>query len=117
VGCYSLNVNGSEAEALCAGTVDFFRDPADTIDDWYIIPFEALGRKEFDDSFHAEKQAAEVWEVSGGVGVVAGGGDWDCRCGAEGEGLGGEGKPGFLAGLGMRKFFLREIVYCIEVLR
>jgi hypothetical protein len=43
--CYSLNVMGPKRKPYAPGTVDFFAILLIPIDDWYIIPFEALGRK------------------------------------------------------------------------
>ena len=43
--CYSLNVMGPKRKPYAPGTVDFFAILLIPIDDWYIIPFEAMGRK------------------------------------------------------------------------
>jgi hypothetical protein len=43
-GGYSLNVMGPQREKYLPGTVDFFAILLVPIDDWYIIPFEVLGR-------------------------------------------------------------------------
>ena len=89
--CYSLNVMGPKRKPYAPGTVDFFAILLIPIDDWYIIPFEVMGRKNLQSALHAEEQAAEVWEISGGVGVVAGsGGD----SGWLGEGIGSCGGGG-----------------------
>jgi len=105
--CYSLNVMGPKRKPYAPGTVDFFAILLIPIDDWYIIPFEALGRKNSTIHFTPKSKRQKYGKFQEAWGCC-GGGDWDLRCGAEGEGLGGEGKPGFLAGLGMRKFFCEE---------
>ncbi len=43
--CYSLNVMGPQRRKYQPGTVDFFAILLIPIDDWYIIPFEVMGRK------------------------------------------------------------------------
>jgi PD-(D/E)XK endonuclease len=43
-GEYSLNVLGPKRKKYEPGTVDFFAILLIPIDDWYILPFEALGR-------------------------------------------------------------------------
>jgi hypothetical protein len=43
--CYSLNVMGPQRKKYQPGTVDFFAILLIPIDDWYIIPFEVMGRK------------------------------------------------------------------------
>jgi PD-(D/E)XK endonuclease len=43
--CYSLNVMGPQRKKYQPGTVDFFAVLLIPIDDWYIIPFEVMGRK------------------------------------------------------------------------
>jgi hypothetical protein len=42
---YSLNVMGPQRKKYQPGTVDFFAILLIPIDDWYIIPFEVIGRK------------------------------------------------------------------------
>lgn len=42
---YSLNVMGPQRKKYVPGTVDFFAILLIPIDDWYIIPFEVMGRK------------------------------------------------------------------------
>jgi hypothetical protein len=42
--CYSLNVMGPRRQRYEPGTVDFFAILLIPIDDWYIIPFEVMGR-------------------------------------------------------------------------
>jgi hypothetical protein len=42
--CYSLNVMGPQREKYAPGTVEFFAVLLIPRDDWYIIPFEAMGR-------------------------------------------------------------------------
>jgi hypothetical protein len=42
---YSLNVMGPKRKKYVPGTVDFFAILLIPIDDWYIIPFEVMGRK------------------------------------------------------------------------
>src|SRR5208282_2117433 len=43
--CYSLNVMGPKRKKYDPGTVDFFAILLIPIDEWYIIPFEVMGRK------------------------------------------------------------------------
>src|SRR5271165_1522867 len=43
-GGFSLNVNGPQRKKYEPGTVDFFAILLIPIDDWYIIPFEVMGR-------------------------------------------------------------------------
>jgi len=43
--CYSLNVMGPQRKKYRPGTVDFFAILLIPIDDWYIIPFDVIGRK------------------------------------------------------------------------
>ncbi len=43
-GGYSLNVMGPQREKYLPGTVEFFAILLIPIDDWYIIPFEVMGR-------------------------------------------------------------------------
>jgi hypothetical protein len=43
--CYSLNVMGPQRKKYQPGTIDFFAVLLIPIDDWYIIPFEVMGRK------------------------------------------------------------------------
>jgi hypothetical protein len=43
--CYSINVMGPQRRKYQPGTVDFFAILLIPIDDWYIIPFEVMGRK------------------------------------------------------------------------
>jgi PD-(D/E)XK endonuclease len=42
--CYSLNVMGPKRKKYDPGTVDFFAVLLIPIDDWYILPFEVMGR-------------------------------------------------------------------------
>ncbi len=42
--CYSLNVMGPKRKKYEPGTVDFFAILLIPVDDWYIIPFEVMGR-------------------------------------------------------------------------
>jgi PD-(D/E)XK endonuclease len=42
--CYSLNVMGPRRSKYVPGTVDFFAILLIPRDDWYIIPFEVMGR-------------------------------------------------------------------------
>src|SRR5258708_20405606 len=42
--CYSLNVMGPKRKKYEPGTVDFFAILVIAVDDWYIIPFEVMGR-------------------------------------------------------------------------
>ena len=46
-GGYSLNVNGPQRKKYAPGTVDFFAILLIPIDEWYIIPFDVLGRTNF----------------------------------------------------------------------
>jgi PD-(D/E)XK endonuclease len=41
--CYSLNVTGPQRQKYAPGTVDFLAILLIPIDEWYIIPFEAIG--------------------------------------------------------------------------
>src|SRR6266851_4807010 len=43
-GVYSLNVMGPQRKKYSPGTVDFFAILLIPVDDWYIIPFEVMGR-------------------------------------------------------------------------
>src|ERR1700733_7103175 len=43
-GEYSLNVMGPQRQKYAPGTVDFFAVLLIPIDDWYILPFEVMGR-------------------------------------------------------------------------
>jgi PD-(D/E)XK endonuclease len=43
--CYSLNVMGPGRKKYDPGTVDFFAILLIPVDEWYIIPFEVMGRK------------------------------------------------------------------------
>ncbi len=43
--CYSLNVMGPQRKKYVPGTVDFFAVLLIPVDEWYIIPFEVMGRK------------------------------------------------------------------------
>jgi hypothetical protein len=43
-GKYSLNVMGPRRQKYVPGTVDYFAVLLVPIDDWYIIPFEVMGR-------------------------------------------------------------------------
>jgi len=45
--CYSLNVNGPQRKKYEPGTVDFFAILLIPVDEWYIIPFEVMGRTNF----------------------------------------------------------------------
>jgi hypothetical protein len=42
---YSLNVMGPQRKKYKAGTVDFFAVYLIPVDEWYIIPYEAVGKK------------------------------------------------------------------------
>ena len=42
--CYSLNVMGPQRKKYAPGTVDFFAILLIPVDEWYIIPFEVMGR-------------------------------------------------------------------------
>ncbi|MGA8762054.1 MAG: group I intron-associated PD-(D/E)XK endonuclease, partial [Candidatus Sulfotelmatobacter sp.] len=44
-GQYSLNVMGPKRKKYEPGRIDFFAVLLIPIDDWYIIPFEVMGRK------------------------------------------------------------------------
>jgi hypothetical protein len=67
--CYSLNVMGPQRKPYAPGTVDFFAILLIPIDDWYIIPFEALGRENCTIHFtpKSERQKygkyQEAWEL------------------------------------------------------
>jgi hypothetical protein len=42
--CYSLNVMGPQRKKYEPGTVDFFAILLIPVDEWYILPFEVMGR-------------------------------------------------------------------------
>jgi hypothetical protein len=42
--CYSLNVMGPQRKKYDPGTVDFFAILLIPVDEWYILPFEVMGR-------------------------------------------------------------------------
>jgi hypothetical protein len=73
-GEYSLNIMGPKRKKYAPGTVDFFAILLIPIDDWYIIPFEVMGRK--NSSIHftpgSKRQKCglyqEAWELLLGVG-------------------------------------------------
>jgi hypothetical protein len=65
-GEYSLNVMGPRRKKYAPGTVDFFAVLLIPIDDWYIIPFEVMGRK--NSSLHftpgsKRQKYGEYWEA------------------------------------------------------
>lgn len=55
-GSYSLNVNGPQRKKYEPGSVDFFAILLIPIDEWYIIPFEVMGRTNF--SIHFTPKSA-----------------------------------------------------------
>ena len=57
---------------MLPGTVDFFAILLIPIDDWYIIPFEVMGRKNSSLHFTPRSKRQKYGEYQGGVGVVAG---------------------------------------------
>lgn len=82
---YSLNVMGPGRKQYRRGTVDFFAVYLIPVDQWYIIPYEALGKKctmHFTPGGKRQKYARylEAWELLRGVGCLG--------CGErEGKGL------------------------------
>jgi len=68
-GEYSLNVMGPRRQKYEPGTVDFFAILLIPVDDWYIIPFEVMGRKNssihFTPKGKRQKYGAyrEAWEL------------------------------------------------------
>jgi len=80
-GEYSLNVMGPKRQKYEPGTVDFFAILLIPIDDWYIIPFEVMGRK--NSSLHFTPTSTrqkygkyrEAWELLRGVGRASGVGE------------------------------------------
>jgi hypothetical protein len=42
--CYSLNVMGPQRKKYAPGSVDFFAILLIPVDEWYVIPFEVMGR-------------------------------------------------------------------------
>ncbi len=89
--CYSLNVMGPKRKPYPPGTVDFFAILLIPIDDWYIIPFEVIGRKHCSIHFTPKSKRQkygryrEAWELlQGPVEIQA---CWD-------EGAGGRGAAG-----------------------
>jgi hypothetical protein len=65
-GEYSLNVMGPQRKKYAPGTVDFFAVLLIPIDDWYVIPFEVMGRT--NSSLHftpkgRRQKYGEYWEA------------------------------------------------------
>jgi len=65
-GEYSLNVMGPQRKKYAPGTVDFFAVLLIPIDDWYILPFEVVGRT--NSSLHftpksKRQKYREYWEA------------------------------------------------------
>jgi hypothetical protein len=99
--CYSLNVMGPKRKPYAPGTVDFFAILLIPIDDWYIIPFEAMGRKNSTIHFTPKSKRQkygrfqEAWELLRGVEIGLRGGaagnvrTWERR-GDQGSSLGSE---------------------------
>jgi hypothetical protein len=83
---YSLNVMGPKRKKYVPGTVDFFAVLLIPIDDWYIIPFEVMGRKNLSLHFTPKSKRQkygkyqEAWELlRGPVEIQAG---WEKGSGA-----------------------------------
>jgi len=98
---YSLNVMGPKRKKYVPGTVDFFAVLLIPIDDWYIIPFEVMGRKNLSLHFTPKSKRQkygkyqEAWELlRGPVEIQAG---WEKGSGA----VAAEAEARFLAALGM----------------
>lgn len=71
---YSLNVMGPQRKPYMAGTVDFFAVYLIPEDEWYIIPYEALGEKltlHFSPRGGRQKYARyrEAWDLLRGEGI------------------------------------------------
>jgi PD-(D/E)XK endonuclease len=77
--CYSLNVMGPQRKKYEPGSVDFFAILLIPIDEWYVIPFEVMGRTNSSIHFTPEslrqKYGAyrEAWDLlrEGGVTIQA----------------------------------------------
>jgi hypothetical protein len=72
---YSLNVMGPGRKQYRRGTVDFFAVYLIPVNQWYIIPYEALGKKctlHFTPGGKRQKYARylEAWELLRGVGCI-----------------------------------------------
>jgi len=72
---YSLNVMGPGRKQYRRGTVDFFAVYLIPVNEWYIIPYEALGKKctlHFTPGGKRQKYARylEGWELLRGVGCL-----------------------------------------------
>jgi hypothetical protein len=74
---YSLNVMGPRRKKYEPGTVDFFAILLIPIDDWYIIPFEVMGRKNCSLHFTPKSKRPkygeyrEAWHLlRGGTGTI-----------------------------------------------
>jgi hypothetical protein len=60
--CYSLNVMGPQRKKYAPGSVDFFAILLIPIDDWYIIPFEVMGRTNLSIHFTPESARQKYGE-------------------------------------------------------
>ena len=77
--CYSLNVMGPGRKKYAPGSVDFFAILLIPIDEWYVIPFEVMGRTNLSIHFTPEslrqKYGAyrEAWDLlrEGGLTIQA----------------------------------------------
>jgi len=95
-GGYSLNVMGPQRKKYDPGTVDFFAILLIPIDEWYIIPFEVMGRKNcsihFTPGSVRQKYGAyrEAWHLlrESGLTIQACGEDGDSGAGESADGRG-----------------------------
>jgi hypothetical protein len=84
-GGYSLNVLGPQRKKYAPGSVDFFAILLIPIDDWYIIPFEVIGRTNTSIHFTPESvrqkygEYREAWHLLRSTGLTI------QACGDEGD--------------------------------
>jgi hypothetical protein len=90
-GEYSLNVMGPQRKKYEPGSVDFFAVLLIPIDDWYIIPFEVMGRTNSSLHFTPKSKRQkygeyrEAWDLlrETGLTIQAGGGEeWEEEAGS-----------------------------------
>jgi hypothetical protein len=93
-GGYSLNVLGPQRQKYAPGSVDFFAILLIPIDDWYIIPFEVIGRSNSSIHFTPESvrqkygEYREAWHLLRDTGLTI------QACGDDGEDEAGESPGG-----------------------
>ena len=94
-GEYSLNVMGPRRKKYEPGTVDFFAILLIPVDDWYIIPFEVMGRTNSSIHFTPKGKRQkygeyrEAWGLlkETGLTIQACGDEWvDVECGTGNQG-------------------------------